>query len=605
MSSKQKIAKYFLPLSIALGLILTIWLRTPLLKEGSPYLYREDEAHHFNRILNMMKSGDYNPHYFHKPSLHFYLRLPVVAAAFLWSVKKGELSSLHEIITSDPYGLADYSFSVSHPRLLVVSRCFSLLLQLVSILLTFLICRRLISSVWLSLFASALFWCALSAGLAVSSKYNSLPIIALPIIVYLKQMPLNLERGLIAIFCPWISFLLASPFILFSLPEFLNQLGYEIWHYGVAGHVGHMAEPGLSQVKFYINWLSGDGLGLIATSLAFCGVIFILLKINQSNIKIAAIFPILFFLLMVSQKANFERNMVVIIPFFAIFAALSLSELKKILPTKLIYILSIFAVIQPLINALELRASTTHIPESRIAAASQIESLAQQGQELALDGKLQFTRKLLEVPGVSRTDFSNASPFKAYQDGFDYLVIKPSDSAKMLENNFFESFMKLEGDYNPQRIVKNPAIEFLKRRNITEFSKIDHLSIYLTSRTLNFPGPKSDLSFTKEPDSQIWLQNTLESILVKTSDSEFLPQNLNLKLFTPWPNQILTFYLDSKIIEHDMSEKSLSDVNLPLNSGLKEQLIIVKSTKVHSPKALGISTDTRRLAVAIKSASIN
>ncbi|NDC38077.1 MAG: hypothetical protein EBZ48_08485 [Proteobacteria bacterium] len=55
------------------------WLRVPFIRSGMPYFYNEDEAHHYNRVVNMVKRGEFNPHYFLKPSLHFYLRMPVVA----------------------------------------------------------------------------------------------------------------------------------------------------------------------------------------------------------------------------------------------------------------------------------------------------------------------------------------------------------------------------------------------------------------------------------------------------------------------------------------------------------------------------------------------
>ena len=647
MRPNKTIAKYLCPITIVLGIILTIWLRTPFLKEGSPYLYREDEGHHFNRIVNMMKSGDLNPHYFHKPSLHFYLRLPVVAAGFLWSVKKGEINNLNEIVTSDPFGVADYSFSVSHPRLLLVSRTFSLLLQLGSIALTFAICMRLLGGFWLPAFAAilfalspsaisessvigvdgvmtffcllsvylglrahelkttlALFWCAVAAGLAVSSKYNALPIIVVPLIACLTQKPYRLERSLIALFIPWIAFIAASPYIIISLPEFLNQLAYEIWHYGIAGHIGHMAEPGLSQLKFYCNWLSHDGLGLIAASLALCGSVLLIFKFRNYNLLIALAFPVLFFLLMIAQKANFERNMVVIIPFAAIFSALTLSSLKKIIPQTLICLLAAIALIQPAVSAFELRSATAVIPESRLAAASEIQALAQEGKEFAVDGKLQFARKLLEVPGVSRSDFTNASPAKAYQDGFDYLAIRSSDKFKMLSGGFFEDVREFDGANEPQRIVQNPALSFLKRKTDLNSEQTSQLQRDLIPLTLVFPDSKSEISFAQQPDPQLWLQKSIQSLLIKTSDNTTLPQTLKLNLFSPWPDQVVTFYVGSNATEVNMAGKALSEVSLQLEPGKKEQFILVKSSRVHSPKALGISIDTRRLAVAIKAAAL-
>ena len=80
-------------LSLFFLLFLAVWVRAPYVSKDLPYFYNEDEAHHFNRVVNMVKSGSFDPEYFHKPSLNFYLRMPVVAASFLWEVSKGRIRS--------------------------------------------------------------------------------------------------------------------------------------------------------------------------------------------------------------------------------------------------------------------------------------------------------------------------------------------------------------------------------------------------------------------------------------------------------------------------------------------------------------------------------
>lgn len=638
---------YLAQLTLVFGLLLTIWLRLPFLREGSPYLYREDEAHHFNRIVNMMKSGDLNPHYFHKPSLHFYLRLPAASAGFLWTVKKGEATSLKDIVTSDPFGIADYAFSASHPRILLVSRAFSLALQFASLLLTYLICCRLMNGRCLPFLAALLFavspaaisesavigvdgvmtffclaavylglralelktslallWCALCAGFAVSSKYNALPIMLVPLMVYFKNKPLNFERALIALLVPWVAFLLASPYILLSLPEFLNQLAYEIWHYGVAGHVGHMAEPGLPQARFYLNWLAKDGLGIVGISLSICGLIFLIRNIKLENIATVLIFPISFFLLMLSQKANFERNMVVIIPFVSIFAAYSLNVLRSNIPKGIVVCLAFLSLAQPIFAAVTLRKSTAKITESRIPASQKIEALAREGNELALDGRLQFPRRLLEVPGVSRTDFSTASAARAFQEGFSYLVVGPNDKRRIVTSGLFEEVSALEGIEEPQRIVRNPSITFLKRVNSPSLSQLKTLAQNSTPFPLLFSKDHSEISFEHEGESHIWLKNAVESFAVKTAEGDTNPKTLHLTIFSPWPNQSLSFLTSKGEIDIDMANNANVEVKIDLDPLKSEHEIFVVSSKVHSPKALGISIDTRRLAFAIKKASI-
>ena len=70
----------------------------------------------------MAARRDLNPHYFNKPALHFYLRLPVVYAAAWYERSSGRLNSIREIRTRDPYGLAGYAYTPSHPRVLAAMR---------------------------------------------------------------------------------------------------------------------------------------------------------------------------------------------------------------------------------------------------------------------------------------------------------------------------------------------------------------------------------------------------------------------------------------------------------------------------------------------------
>ena len=121
-------------------------LAFPGIERGSPFLDREDEAHHFNRVVRMAKTWDLDPLYFHKPSLHFYLRLPVAAASIDWARSAGYLSSVNEIITKDPYGIAGYAFAASHPTLLKWNRAFSVGLFVLCVALTALIAKNLSGS---------------------------------------------------------------------------------------------------------------------------------------------------------------------------------------------------------------------------------------------------------------------------------------------------------------------------------------------------------------------------------------------------------------------------------------------------------------------------
>lgn len=275
---------------LAAVLLAALWLRLPQVTAGLPYFKSEDEAHHFNRLVEMVQDGRFNPRYFNKPSLHFYLRMPVVAASFVWSVKEGELRSIKEIRTRRTDGSRGYATTASHPRIVIWNRAFTLALSLLAVYLAFLLARELTGSAaaglgaaWVPACSPALvndagkigvdtpmvFMCLLAmllavrlhgrfslgalavaglvAGLAFSTKYNAIPILILPLLVCVLEGHRRASALTVALLTPVAGFLLGTPFALVELPAFLDDMASEAWHYGTAGHAMATGTPGWPQ----------------------------------------------------------------------------------------------------------------------------------------------------------------------------------------------------------------------------------------------------------------------------------------------------------------------------------------------------------------------
>jgi 4-amino-4-deoxy-L-arabinose transferase-like glycosyltransferase len=400
--------------------LLTAWIRIPTIGEGMPYFSAEDEAHHFNRTVRMVQSGDFNPHYFHKPSLHFYLRMPVVAASFLWSVREGHIRKIQNIETKDSFGIGGYAFTASHAGIVKWNRAFSVLLLLGTVVMLYLLMIQLgapplfalIAPLFFSLSPNAYLYstvigvdivvtffaiatvlatvivtpatkekpqrwgfllAVLLAGLTISTKYNALPIIAVPLLASLFTPQLLIERFLVTCIGIPVGFLLGSPYILAELPLFLNHFAYEIWHYGVAGHVGHQAEPGVEQAIFYLRWLLSEGFGPIGGVFVILGVAITFLHqraftAQRVKLLLTALFPLLFLLLMISQRANFTRNMLVALPLLAVFIGVTISWVATLrIPFRLTIsaVLTVLALFPPLLTTMELRAYSAARSDSR------------------------------------------------------------------------------------------------------------------------------------------------------------------------------------------------------------------------------------------------
>ena len=80
----------WLAVVIAGGVALRAWH----LNHGIPYGVGVDEPAIIERVLRMMRSGDYNPHFFDYPTLYIYLQLLVGVLRFMWGAIAGEWRSL-------------------------------------------------------------------------------------------------------------------------------------------------------------------------------------------------------------------------------------------------------------------------------------------------------------------------------------------------------------------------------------------------------------------------------------------------------------------------------------------------------------------------------
>jgi len=490
--------------TIVLGAILLIalWFRYPFVSAGLPYFYDEDEAHHFNRVVNMVKKGEYNPHYFLKPSLHFYLRMPFVAVGFLHEVKEGRARKVTDIDTEDRFGVGGYAFSTSHPGVVKISRLLSLLLGLGVVLLSGLLSIELTGSLLACAISSLLvagapslvpssttigvdslacFFCALTiylgvrtiksfstssltatavaSGLALGSKYNAAPIVVLPVLVCLLSKRLNARDLLISLVAPLITFIATSPFIIISLPLFLDHVAYEIWHYGIAGHEGHTEEPGIRQALFYLNWLTREGIGIFPLFLAVGGILLSVIS-RRKELLIVAAFPLLYFVLMSGQRANFTRNMHVVIPFIALFASVSLLRVIGLIGDKskrwASLLISSITILPTMWLGYQARGGSS-IPETRITAGEFIRSRLAEGGDVAVEGELQFEPQVLRSERVTAIPRKELDAPTLYLNGYSDLVVFKGSLASLPS---LPTTKELPGDVI-KRIVVNPAIAAL------------------------------------------------------------------------------------------------------------------------------------------------
>lgn len=630
--------------------LFTFWVRGPAITQGLPYFYNEDEAHHFNRVVSMVKSGDYNPHYFHKPSLHFYLRMPVVAASFLWNVKQGHIRSLKEIITKDEEGVAGYAFSASHPGIVKWNRAFSVLLGALTVILTSMVILECTTSMAAASIGGLLvalspsllehgatigvdvvmdFFCllstycclryikggvatllytgALAAGLAISSKYNALPIAAVPILAALMKNDAKSFLSLKTLLIVICGFIVGSPYIFKELPLFLDQFAYEIWHYKIAGHEGHTGEPGIGQAIFYTKWFAQEAFGFTALIAAIAGFLYEL-RSDKRQTFLIALFPTLFFLLMIEQKVNFTRNMLVVIPYLAIFAACFAARFFR--KTSLAWGGAILLLIQPVWQTFAARGEMRHAVESRNILEADLKG--QPKSETAVSTLLECAPSCLQPFGVSEVSGTD-SPLKVYMDGFN-LFVAPSS---LLAAPYMSLAKELPGEEGPQRIVKNPAMKVWKfeEDKIATEEKNNFLSSPNAHRiTLKHTG--DEFSCSSGSEEYCWVDQRIARVYIEglREDSNFFGKDgtvpFEFTVFNPWEGQRAQITFDDFMAFIDLPKLEVGKlqtftIDMPYNELKTQGYFIVTLSDIHSPLHWSGSADGRRLGVAIKSIRIS
>ena len=638
---KKILAHYII---IAL-LALLLWL--PLVNVGLPYFYDEDEAHHFNRQVEMLQSGDLNPKYFLKPSLNFYLRLPALYAGYIAEQTQGNLTSLAEVVTRDKYGIGSYAFTVSHLKLIQADRVFSILIGILIawgiFYLSYLItknraaaflasCSYLLSPLIFehvtsigvnqpaALFAllsiilatrsldqrnfSLIIFSGIAAGLAVSCKYNAAPIVIAPVIAmhfnrdsYFRLIIIGLITGL--------SFLAGTPYFFLELPLVIKHISYEVWHYSTAGHIGHQGQPGLPQLMHYLQNLAWVGYGYLA--LAIC-----LLSLISKKLKLlspALLFIICFAGLMISQKANFVRNLLLIMPLVPVLLAVGLNKIQSLSKPLVMIIVAVLALLQPSYTSYQF-AKEQIFTDTRSSAYQDLLLPAYQSRT-AIDANLwlpKFTKKLngeevLNRQNISRLDFNTFSLKDLYLLGYNQILIESKKLAADPLGDKATIIKHYRGKYDyPGRVIINPdlaLVEFYQDGIITSLPKITENSI------------KFSLNDSRECKPILTNSLWLEQKVTKLDISDCLSLNdtsscilydqmpkLSFTYFNPWPEQSIKL-VDANIINSSSHSLKTGTADFTVDFDCNHPDLYLVVDKVLSPKEQGQS-DSRNLGIKIE-----
>jgi len=327
-------------------------LRAWGIASGLPHAVGVDEPQIMGRVVRMMKTGDFNPHFFDWPSLTIYVHLVVACLVFLAGAMRGAWHSLAQVGPSDFYvhgrtvtaliGTATVGLLFAAARrwgvttallaaaLLAVApnhtreshfvltdvptAFFSTLALLMSL--------RALEQPATRAFALA----GLSVGLAASCKYNGSMAVVLPVIAAGAAggwSVLTLQWLLIVGGCTVAGFLVGTPYAVLDLPKFLND-------YSRLASVFAQPRGGEAGWSLYLKYLA-QSLGWVGLIAALSGLV---LSIKASvtgpararSLMLAG-FTLVYYDVMATSYQIYGRYTLPLLPFVALLAAMGVTTL--------------------------------------------------------------------------------------------------------------------------------------------------------------------------------------------------------------------------------------------------------------------------------------
>ncbi|MFB3789087.1 MAG: NPCBM/NEW2 domain-containing protein [bacterium] len=155
------------------------------------------------------------------------------------------------------------------------------------------------------------------AGLTAATKFNGGCVAVAPWILLGVSGQGNLSRYIALILGTIFGFTLGFPYWALRLTDFITGVGAEIYHYHADFiHSGYSHRYGLD----FLIYLFTSGLGWIPSVFAAAGLIAFLRRPWKREDLIWLSFPLVYTILILSQKANFPRILLPLFPWFALLA---------------------------------------------------------------------------------------------------------------------------------------------------------------------------------------------------------------------------------------------------------------------------------------------
>jgi 4-amino-4-deoxy-L-arabinose transferase-like glycosyltransferase len=445
-------------ITLAMILALAAMLRFVGIGSGIPFNIGVDEPEIMDRAIRMMRTGDFNPHFFDYPGLYFYVQLGVACLRFIVGATAGHWTSLDQVDAADFYlwGRAVTAllgtltvFLVYHIGMRWGTRYAALAAGLMAVMplhvreshyvltdvpLTFFVTLGLLLTLRAAERERAIdfAWAGAAAGLAAATKYPGALSLLVPLIAVwltLGAKPSRLAASLAVLAGAAAAFLLAAPYTILDLPAFLNGYAHLAGYYSPKP----LAEP--AAITYFKH---------LTRSMAWPAFVLLLIGIGLGAVRsirgpgrvrwtVTLVFPLVYFYFLSGQTLVFGRYLLPLLPAVCLLAAagcvsgvslLRRFDIPRTARTAIIAAITIAAVLPPAWQSLVFMRTLTRTSTVELAHAWMLDNIPK-GSSIVIETQALLTGNAFKSRNVPQLvqDYRAPQEYADYVEaGVEYIV---------------------------------------------------------------------------------------------------------------------------------------------------------------------------------------
>jgi 4-amino-4-deoxy-L-arabinose transferase-like glycosyltransferase len=498
-------------ITLVLILFLAAMLRFVGIGSGIPFNIGVDEPEIMERAVRMMRTGDFNPHFFDYPGGYFYIQLAVACLRFISGATAGEWTALDQVETADFYlgGRAVTAFFGTATVLLVYfigarwgTRQAALAAGLMAVMplhvreshyvltdvpATFFVTLTLL----LSLRASErqrgadFVLAGAAAGLAAAMKYPGALSLLMPLLaagMTLGVRPSRAAAAGAAIAGAAVAFLVAAPYTILDLPAFLNGYAHLAGYYSPKT----LGEPAWSTYwKHLSRSMQWPAVLLLVTGLIL-GAVRAIRGPGRLRWTLTLVFPLVYFYFLSSQTLIYGRYLLPLLPCVCLLAAagavsgvslLRRFDIPRAVRTVVIVGATAAAILPPALQSLEFMRNLRRTSTVELAHDWMLGNIPK-GASVVIETRALLVPKTLNARNVPQLvqDYRAPQQYDEYvKAGVEYIVAssqKYGDAfdAPHKHPDLYEAYMRLFTQskelkrFTPSRDHPGPELRVYKLR---------------------------------------------------------------------------------------------------------------------------------------------